>query len=68
MNSRLVTPAASTLVLADRLSDWSGMAHGAFSRNTIRAWKADWVSRGVTVGDLRDIVNPSLGRTHAFDG
>lgn len=27
---------------ADRLSDWAGMALGAFSKNTIRAWKANW--------------------------
>jgi len=70
------------------------MARGAFAANTLRAWRADWESRGVTVGDLRDVVttpcngderpkdgpersegvrcgtqnNPSLGRTHAFDG
>jgi integrase len=25
-----------------KLQDWSSMARGAFSQNTIRAWKADW--------------------------
>jgi hypothetical protein len=50
------------------LQDWSAMAEGAFAVITLRAWRADWESRGVTVGDLRDVVNPSLGRTHAFDG
>jgi hypothetical protein len=50
------------------LEHWTSMAAGAFAANTIRAWQADWESRGVTVGDLRDVVNPSLGRTHAFDG
>jgi hypothetical protein len=24
------------------LSDWNAMAQGAFSPNTIRAWRADW--------------------------
>jgi len=42
MNSRLTTPATGALVLADRLSDWSKMAQGAFATNTLRAWKADW--------------------------
>lgn len=43
MNSSLTTPAPGSVVLAERLSDWSSMAAGAFSKNTIRAWKADWV-------------------------
>src|SRR5271155_1112589 len=105
MNSPITTTASGALVLADRLADWSSMARGAFAANTLRAraafaantlraWRADWESRGVTVGDLRDVVtalfhiaerpkggperergvrcatpnNPSLGRTHAFDG
>src|ERR1700723_1710621 len=42
MNSRLTTPATGALVLAERLSDWSKMAQGAFATNTLRAWKADW--------------------------
>jgi hypothetical protein len=42
------------------LGNWSSMAAGAFAVNTLRAWRADWESRGVTVGDLRDVVNPSL--------
>ena len=42
MNAPLTTPASGNLVLAERLADWSGMAKGAFSANTIRAWKADW--------------------------
>jgi len=43
------------------LEDWSSMAQEAFSANTIRAWRADWESRGVTGSDLRAGVNPSLG-------
>jgi integrase len=42
MNSRLTTPASGALALADQLADWSAMAKGAFSANTIRAWRADW--------------------------
>jgi integrase len=42
MNSSLTTPTSGALVLADRLADWSSMARGAFSANTIRAWRADW--------------------------
>jgi integrase len=42
MNSRLTTNDSSSLILAERLADWSGMARGAFSANTIRAWRADW--------------------------
>src|SRR3984885_4367638 len=42
MNSRLTTPATGALALADRLSDCSKMAQGAFATNTLRAWKADW--------------------------
>jgi site-specific recombinase XerD len=33
---------AESLVRRQRLSDWAGMARGAFSANTIRAWRADW--------------------------
>jgi hypothetical protein len=69
MNSLLTTPTSGALVLADRLADWSSMAAGAFAGNTIRAWKADWESREATVGDLRDVVNPSLetaGKTSCF--
>ena len=53
----------------EALTDWTAMAQGAFATNTIRAWRADWESRGVTVGDLRDVVNPSLetaGKTSCF--
>ena len=42
MNSSLTTPTSGALVLADRLANWSSMARGAFSANTIRAWRADW--------------------------
>ena len=42
----------------EALTDWTAMAQGAFATNTIRAWRADWESRGATVGDLRDVVNP----------
>ena len=42
MNSRLTTPASGALALADQLADWSSMAAGAFSANTVRAWRADW--------------------------
>jgi len=60
---------SSSITLHGRLADWTEMAHGAFSKNTIRAWKADWESREATVGDLRDVVNPSLetaGKTSCF--
>jgi len=30
------------VVAGERLADWTAMAQGAFSSNTIRAWKADW--------------------------
>jgi integrase len=33
---------SGALVLAERLADWSSMAAGAFSANTVRAWRADW--------------------------
>ncbi|HEY6619992.1 MAG TPA: tyrosine-type recombinase/integrase [Steroidobacteraceae bacterium] len=42
MNSRLITQKSDVLALAEYLNDWSGMAQGAFSANTIRAWRADW--------------------------
>jgi integrase len=42
MNSRLITQKPDVLALAGHLNDWSGMAQGAFSANTIRAWRADW--------------------------
>jgi integrase len=42
MKLPLTAPTSDALVLVERLADWSGMAKGAFSRNTIRAWKADW--------------------------
>jgi integrase len=42
VNSPVTTPTSGALVLADRLADWSAMARGAFSQNTIRAWRADW--------------------------
>jgi integrase len=35
-------PRSAPSALTERLADWSGMAAGAFSQNTIRAWKADW--------------------------
>jgi site-specific recombinase XerD len=42
MNSSLTTPTSGELMSAERLADWSSMAEGAFSGNTIRAWRADW--------------------------
>jgi hypothetical protein len=69
MNSRITTPTSGALVPAERLADWSTMARGAFAANTLRAWRADWERRGVTVGDLRNVVNPSLetaGKTSCF--
>ena len=42
MNSRLITQKSDVLALAEYLNDWLGMAQGAFSANTIRAWRADW--------------------------
>jgi integrase len=42
MNSSVSTPASGALAHIDRLTDWSSMAAGAFSTNTLRAWKADW--------------------------
>jgi integrase len=38
----LATYQSGSLAPSDRLADWSAMAAGAFSVNTIRAWKADW--------------------------
>ncbi|HEY2533570.1 MAG TPA: integrase, partial [Xanthobacteraceae bacterium] len=37
-----MTTTLATSVLAERLADWSSMAAGAFSTNTVRAWRADW--------------------------
>ena len=34
--------AQDPITIDERLSDWSAMAQGAFSANTIRAWRADW--------------------------
>jgi hypothetical protein len=42
MNSRIVRTDSGALDIADRLTDWASMAAGAFSVNTIRAWRADW--------------------------
>jgi integrase len=42
MNSSVTTLARDALPLADRHADWSSMAAGAFSANTLRAWRADW--------------------------
>jgi integrase len=42
VNTRLTNPKSGNLVLAERLAGWSEMAQGAFSANTIRAWRADW--------------------------
>jgi hypothetical protein len=41
-SSHLTTPASGALAHIDRLTDWSSMAQGAFSANTLRAWRADW--------------------------
>jgi integrase len=42
MNFPILRTESGRLDIADRLADWSSMATGAFSANTIRAWKADW--------------------------
>jgi integrase len=34
--------ASKDLLVATQLADWSSMAKGAFSDNTVRAWRADW--------------------------
>ena len=68
-NAAVTTATGGGVVAAERLADWSSMAAGAFSVNTLRAWRADWESRGVTVADLRAVVNPSLetaGKTSCF--
>jgi integrase len=33
---------SQVVVASERLAHWSEMARGAFSANTVRAWKADW--------------------------
>lgn len=45
--------APEVVALDERLADWSSMAQGAFAANTLRAWRADWGSRGMTRSDLR---------------
>ena len=42
MKAPLTTLTSGALVHVDRLGDWSRMAQGAFAKNTLRAWKADW--------------------------
>jgi len=42
MISQVTTPKSTPPVLAERLADWSSMARGAFSANTVRAWRSDW--------------------------
>jgi integrase len=39
---QLTTATSGVLTVTERLADWSAMAEGAFSKNTIRAWRADW--------------------------
>ena len=68
MNALTRAPNAITAGALATLEHWLSMAQGAFSENTLRAWRADWESRGVTRGDVRAGINPSPGRTHAFDG
>jgi integrase len=34
--------ASKDSLVATQLADWSSMAKGAFSDNTVRAWRADW--------------------------
>ena len=36
------SPANTSVRAVATLSDWTSMAQGAFSPNTIRAWRADW--------------------------
>ena len=42
LDSRLTNHSSASVANVERLADWSGMAAGAFSANTIRAWRADW--------------------------
>jgi integrase len=42
MNTPLTTSPSRAITSNERLADWSSMAAGAFSKNTIRAWHADW--------------------------
>ena len=50
MNSRLTTPASGVLARADQLADWSAMAKGAFSANTVRVASGLGNIRGVLSG------------------
>jgi site-specific recombinase XerD len=40
VNREVAAPKDSSV--ATQLADWSSMAKGAFSDNTVRAWRADW--------------------------
>jgi integrase len=45
------------------LQDWSGMARGAFSANTLRAWKADWAIFGEFCRSFRLEALPATPKT-----
>ena len=47
----------------ERLADWTAMAHGAFSTNTIRAWRADWEIFGEFCGMFRAVPLPGAPQT-----
>jgi integrase len=63
MNSQVTTSAAGAVVPAERLADWSSMAAGAFSKNTIRAWRADWEVFSESCRTLRVEALPASAKT-----
>jgi integrase len=63
MSSRLTSSASNALVPAERLADWSSMAEGAFSQNTIRAWRADWELFSAFCGTYRLEALPASAKT-----
>jgi integrase len=63
VNSPVTTPTSGALALADRLSDWAAMAESAFSANTLRAWRADWVIFGEFCLGLRLVPLPADPKT-----
>jgi hypothetical protein len=55
--------AQGSVALQGRLRDWSSMAAEAFSRNTIRAWKADWEIFGEFCRAFRVEALPASAKT-----
>jgi integrase len=54
---------AHSISPADELSDWTAMAQGAFSPNTIRAWRADWKLFSAFCHKYRLPVLPAAAKT-----